>query len=135
MVTKLLRLEPLSPLTSNPDEWMLVSDEPLWQSKRRASTFSRDEGQTWYDSDDPSLNNGDVQDRQNGQWGPAYLGFNLKPNVVVRVKYGAYDKGVATQVNGMPGRVAAVRHGMVAVVHENGDTYNHTPERLEVLKP
>jgi hypothetical protein len=63
---KLLRFQPLTPLTSDPDEWMCVSEEqrpdrstPVWQSRRRPSTFSRDGGKTWYDLDDATQNNGD----------------------------------------------------------------------------
>lgn len=43
----------LGPVTSNPDEWMKV-DEDTWQSKRQASIFSKDGGQTWYDLDNPN---------------------------------------------------------------------------------
>lgn len=48
---KLLRFEPLSPLTSNPDEWIdrtEISSEPMWQSKREPRAFSKDGGKTWY---------------------------------------------------------------------------------------
>lgn len=51
----------LTPLTSNPDEWMCVTEEmlpngagPMWQSKRSPGFFSRDGGATWYDLDDPT---------------------------------------------------------------------------------
>lgn len=47
----------LSPLTSDPDEWMDVSEmsqEPMWQNTRKYSCFSRDGGKTWYDLDDPA---------------------------------------------------------------------------------
>lgn len=50
----LLRFQPLTPLTSNPDEWNDVSElsgEPMWQSRRKPSVFSKDGGQTWYDLD------------------------------------------------------------------------------------
>lgn len=53
----------LTPIGSTPDEWADQSDissEPMWQNKRRGSTFSRDGGKTWYDIDDPKLNNGDT---------------------------------------------------------------------------
>jgi hypothetical protein len=52
IVSKLMRYEPLTPLTSNPSEWMGVGYQ-MWQSKRKPSTFSTDGGQTWYDLDDP----------------------------------------------------------------------------------
>lgn len=51
--------KPLSPISSDPSEWMEVSPD-TWQNTRRCSTFSRDGGKTWYDLDDPKLNNGDV---------------------------------------------------------------------------
>jgi hypothetical protein len=38
---------------------MPVADE-MWQNRRRSTTFSRDGGRTWYDIDDPSLDNGDT---------------------------------------------------------------------------
>ena len=62
---KVARFENITPLTSNPDEWMNVSEisgsgTGLWQNRRRSTTFSRDGGQTWYDIDDESLNNGDT---------------------------------------------------------------------------
>lgn len=53
----------LTPIGKSPDEWMDVTESspgPLWQNKRRSSTFSRDGGQTWYDIDDPKQNNGDT---------------------------------------------------------------------------
>lgn len=53
IVTRLMRYEPLTPLTSDPAEWMEVGDDPpLWQSRRKPSTFSHDGGKTWYDLDD-----------------------------------------------------------------------------------
>lgn len=55
--------KPLTPIGKSKKEWMNVSDmsiEPMWQNTRRSTTFSRDGGKTWYDIDDPSLNNGDV---------------------------------------------------------------------------
>lgn len=62
---KLARFKPLTPISGNPKEWfdhgnMGPNGERIWQNKRRGSTFSRDGGTTWYDLDDPSLNNGDV---------------------------------------------------------------------------
>ncbi len=57
----------LTPITSDPDEWMDQSyccDEPTWQNVRRSTSFSRDGGRSWYDINDPSLNHGDVWQRQ-----------------------------------------------------------------------
>lgn len=54
LFTKLASFKPLTPLTSNPDEWIdrtEESGEPMWQSKRSPSVFSRDGGKTWYDLD------------------------------------------------------------------------------------
>lgn len=42
--------KPLTPITSNPDEWMEVGTG-MWQSKRQPSLFSRDGGKSWYDID------------------------------------------------------------------------------------
>lgn len=51
--TKLAMFHPLTPITSNPDEWMKVSETgPMWQSKRKPTTFSKDGGKTWYDLDE-----------------------------------------------------------------------------------
>lgn len=55
LVERLLRYEPLTPLTYEPDEWMDVSKEsghPMWQNKRKFSTFSEDGGKTHYDIND-----------------------------------------------------------------------------------
>jgi hypothetical protein len=55
---RVARFRPLTPLTSNPDEWMDVSehsDRPTWQSKRSPSVFSHDGGKTWHDLDAPAL--------------------------------------------------------------------------------
>lgn len=54
---------PLSQITSDPEEWNEVGNG-TWQSRRRSTTFSRDGGKTWYDIDDPTLNNGDVWVRE-----------------------------------------------------------------------
>ena len=56
---KLIRYEPLSPITNDPDEWSKVVDEiagpkkPLWQSKRNPACFSNDGGITHYNVDEP----------------------------------------------------------------------------------
>lgn len=54
---KLVRYKPLTPLTSDPEEWMDVgemSGRPIWQSMRCPSVFSRDGGATWHDIDAPA---------------------------------------------------------------------------------
>ncbi len=63
LFTELASFRPLGPITSDPDEWGHVADTedgPLWQNKRRSTSFSRDGGKTWYDTEDESLNNGDT---------------------------------------------------------------------------
>jgi hypothetical protein len=55
----------LTPIGQSKDEWMDVTEmtadgKGMWQNKRRGTTFSRDGGKTWYDIDDPKLNNGDT---------------------------------------------------------------------------
>lgn len=42
--------KPLSPITSDPDEWMDVAAD-LWQNRRQSSCFSTDGGKTYYDVD------------------------------------------------------------------------------------
>lgn len=57
IVEKLMRFQPLTPLTYEPDEWNDVSDitgRPMWQNKRKSTTFSVDGGKTHYDLDDSS---------------------------------------------------------------------------------
>jgi hypothetical protein len=54
LITKLLKGELLSPLTNDPDEWNDVtgmSNEKLYQSKRRSSCFTKNMT-TYYDIDD-----------------------------------------------------------------------------------
>ena len=59
---------PLTPIGKSKDEWMNVTNmgngDHLWQNTRRGTTFSRDGGKTWYDINDPSLNNGDTWERK-----------------------------------------------------------------------
>lgn len=50
---RLLRYEPLSPLTDDPGEWMHIAEEiagepSLWQSRRNPEAFSHDGGKTYY---------------------------------------------------------------------------------------
>ena len=62
----LAQFKPLTPITSDADEWTDVSEAsgyPLWQNRRRSTSFSRDGGKTWFDVEDESLNNGDVARR------------------------------------------------------------------------
>lgn len=58
--------KPLTPIGKSKDEWVdqsEASSEPMWQNKRRGTMFSRDAGKTWYDIDDPKLNNGDTWEK------------------------------------------------------------------------
>lgn len=51
MLSRLLRYEPLTPVTSDPDEWedrSEISGTPLWQNRRDSRTFSTDGGATWH---------------------------------------------------------------------------------------
>lgn len=55
IVNRLMRYEPLTPLTYAPDEWNDVSEmsgTPMWQNRRKSSVFSTDHGLTHYDLDD-----------------------------------------------------------------------------------
>lgn len=61
---KVASYKPLTPIGKLEDEWMNISGmtadgKGMWQNKRRGTTFSRDGGKTWYDIDNPKLNNGD----------------------------------------------------------------------------
>ena len=54
IVSRLMRYEPLTPLTSDPAEWNHIADEMpgaaapgLWQSRRDAAAFSNDGGKTY----------------------------------------------------------------------------------------
>lgn len=47
VLTQLLYKKPITPLTNDPDEWMLVGDR-IWQSTRSAEAFSYDQGLTHY---------------------------------------------------------------------------------------
>lgn len=69
------RFKPLTPIGKSKDEWMNIlemgatGEESLWQNIRRSTTFSRDGGKTWYDIDDPKLNNGDTWKRPTNKTG------------------------------------------------------------------
>jgi hypothetical protein len=50
----LLAFKTLSPITSDPGEWIdqsEVSRTPIWQNRRDPSYFSTDAGKTWYSLD------------------------------------------------------------------------------------
>ena len=51
LVGRLMRFEPLTPLTYGPEEWIdqsVRSDSPLWQNIRKSDVFSIDGGKTHY---------------------------------------------------------------------------------------
>jgi hypothetical protein len=55
IVSKLMRYDILTPLTFEEDEWNDVSISfggPMWQNRRRSTTFSTDGGLTYYDIED-----------------------------------------------------------------------------------
>ena len=60
ILEKLLRFQTLTPINSNPDEWMEVG-EAMWQSKRNPAMFSKDGGKTGYDIDDNDNDSNDVE--------------------------------------------------------------------------
>lgn len=45
LASRLMRYEPLTPLTYGPEEWVEVADS-LWQNKRKFDVFSKDGGKT-----------------------------------------------------------------------------------------
>lgn len=52
LFTKLSSYKTLSDITSKKSDWMDVSEmsgQPMWQSNRNPSIFSKDGGSTWYD--------------------------------------------------------------------------------------
>jgi len=53
---QLAQFHTLTPITSDPDEWLDQSEsgggKPLWQNRRDSSFFSTDGGATWYSVDD-----------------------------------------------------------------------------------
>lgn len=48
LFNKLVKFENLTPITSNPEEWMEVGPN-IWQNKRNPVYFSHDQGKTFYD--------------------------------------------------------------------------------------
>ena len=52
VLNRVANFKPLSPLTNDPDEWMLVGpgagDKDMWQSNRNSEAFSEDGGKTYY---------------------------------------------------------------------------------------
>lgn len=55
LAVRLMRYEPLTPLTYGPEEWVDVSEingAPLWQNNRDFSVFSTDGGKTHYKLED-----------------------------------------------------------------------------------
>jgi hypothetical protein len=58
LITKLLRYQPLSPLTFADDEWVVhneMGEGNVWQNKRRFTVFSDDEGKSWYDIEEENV--------------------------------------------------------------------------------
>lgn len=131
---RLLQFKPLSDLTSDPGEWVEVGDG-VWQSRRRPTTFSRDGGRTWYDIDDPELNNGDVWVRDEGTWEDVILGSNVKVDARVRVKRDAFADGRLAQLhNGREGELVSVDAGQCVIRYDDGHEFRFIPAKLEVLK-
>lgn len=59
----LLQFRTLSPITSDPDEWIdqsPISSTPLWQNMRDSAAMSRDGGKTWYFVDERKSNEDEV---------------------------------------------------------------------------
>ena len=136
ILEKLLRYEPLTDITSDPDEWVYISEDqggPIWQNRRRGTSFSRDGGKTWYDIDDETRNNGDVWKRV--KWVEYSLGDErIKPGHRMRVKLNAYSAGSGLLVNGKEGTFAGARNGYVYIRYD-GDSLTggapHRPEQVE----
>jgi hypothetical protein len=65
----LLRFKTLSPLTSDPAEWVDQSEasgRPMWQNRRDPSVFSQDGGQTWYSIEHGAALRRELTDALNG---------------------------------------------------------------------
>lgn len=143
-LVRLLSYKPLTPITSEPSEWVEVGGptiehlraERLWQNARRSTSFSRDGGRTWYDIEDPELNNGDVWKREEGDWEPVELGSNVNAGSRVRVRQDAYSAStsLANAHNGRTGELVLVDSGRCSVKYDDGTLFRHDPTRLEVLK-
>jgi hypothetical protein len=56
LAVRLMRFQPLSPLTFDADEWIDHTEKgmPLWQNRRKSTVFSDDNGLSWYDLDEPN---------------------------------------------------------------------------------
>jgi hypothetical protein len=67
LLERLLRFQPLTPLTSDPGEWNEVAED-LWQSRRAPHVFSEDAGMTWY-SIEPRLSPVGDRVRDGGEMG------------------------------------------------------------------
>lgn len=52
VLDKLLRFQPLAPITDNPEDWFEPADS-LWQCVRDPECFSEDGGKTYYRVSDP----------------------------------------------------------------------------------
>lgn len=132
------RYKPLAPVGKTEDEWIKVADElapseanGLWQNNRRSTTFSRDGGNTWYDIEDASLNNGDMHRRyEDLKLGDISIGEDR-----VRVKDDAYEGHAGSRHNGQEGLVVGVRNGLVTVKYDSDDRdlmgHQHQAGKLE----
>jgi hypothetical protein len=59
IAVRLMRFQPLTPLTFDPDEWIIheglgEQGAVLWQNRRKSTVFSDDQGTSWYDLDEPN---------------------------------------------------------------------------------
>lgn len=61
LFNKVINFKVLSPITSDPTEWIdrteISGGNPTWQNNRQSSVFSQDGGKTWYDIDDKEKKN------------------------------------------------------------------------------
>ena len=66
LFNRLSKVEALTELTDNPDEWNDISEmqggKPGWQSQRNPSAFSEDNGKTYYDLNDACFKFTDEED-------------------------------------------------------------------------
>lgn len=58
ILERVLRYQPLTPISSDPSEWNEVGED-VWQSRRNPAVFSADGGETWYSIDVQQANIGD----------------------------------------------------------------------------